>query len=116
MKEMHMTQIFLHFEIRTENVFLAGSVPELGNWSPDNAIPLSPTNYPTWNGECWTLGFWGISLTRCGYTATVTLPGYTTVEYKYIKKNGNDVVWASDPNWTWKTPDAGSATLSDNWR
>jgi len=80
-----------------ENVFLAGSVPELGNWSPDNAIPLSPTNYPTWN-------------------ATVTLPGYTTVEYKYIKKNGNDVVWASDPNWTWKTPDAGSATLSDNWR
>jgi len=39
------------FVIRTENVFLVGSVPELRNWSPDNAIPLSSANYPTWSGE-----------------------------------------------------------------
>jgi len=80
-----------------ENVFLTGSVPELGNWSPDHAIPLSATKYPTWN-------------------ATVTLPGYTFVEYKYIKKDGDKVIWASDPNWSWRTPDAGSVTLDDVWR
>ena len=42
------TQTLLHL---IENVFLAGSVPELGNWSPDKAIALSPANYPIWSGE-----------------------------------------------------------------
>jgi len=80
-----------------ENVFLVGSVPELGNWSPNNAIALSSTAYPTWSG-------------------TVTLPASTVVEYKYIKKNGDSVTWASDPNWRWQTPASGSTTLSDTWR
>jgi hypothetical protein len=55
-------------------------------------------------------------MTGLGRAATVTLPGYTLVEYKYIKKDGDKVVWASDPNWSWRTPDIGSATLNDNWR
>ena len=38
--------------IRTENIFLVGSVPELGNWASDNAISLSSANYPTWSGKC----------------------------------------------------------------
>ncbi|KAF9779650.1 glucoamylase [Thelephora terrestris] len=80
-----------------ENVFLVGSVPELGNWLPENAVPLSSQNYPTWS-------------------ANITLPGYTSVDYKYIKKSRDEIVWASDPNWSWRTPDAGSATLSDTWR
>ena len=40
-----------YLSICSENVLLVGSVPELGNWSPDHAIPLSTVNYPTWNGE-----------------------------------------------------------------
>jgi glucoamylase len=80
-----------------ENVFIVGSVPELGNWLPENAIALSSVNYPIWGG-------------------TITLPGYTNVEYKYIKKSDSGVTWASDPNWSWRTPDAGTATLSDTWR
>ena len=51
-----------------------------------------------------------------GCIATVTLPASTVVEYKYIKKNGNTVVWASDPNWRWETPASGTATLNDTWR
>jgi glucoamylase len=43
--------------IPTENIFLVGSVPELGNWSPDHAITLSSTKYPIWNGECLGLAF-----------------------------------------------------------
>jgi len=38
------------------------------------------------------------------------------IEYKYIKKNGNNVIWASDPNWKWATPASGNATLNDDWR
>jgi len=44
------------------------------------------------------------------------LPGYTNIEYKYIKKDGDKVIWASGPNWSWRTPDAGSASLGDSWR
>lgn len=33
-----------------ENIFLTGSVDQLENWSPTNAIPLSAANYPTWSG------------------------------------------------------------------
>jgi len=80
-----------------ENVFLAGSVPELGSWSPDHAIPLSSQNYPSWG-------------------ATITLPGFTFTEYKYFKKVGDKVIWASGDNWSWRGPDAGSPTLNDKWR
>jgi len=51
-----------------------------------------------------------------GYTATVTLPASTVVDYKYIKKNGDTIVWSSDPNWRWETPASGSAALNDTWR
>lgn len=34
-----------------ENIFITGSVSQLASWSPDNAIALSPDNYPTWSGE-----------------------------------------------------------------
>ena len=51
-----------------------------------------------------------------GISVTVPLPGYALIEYKYIKREGNKVVWASDPNWSWRTPDAGTATLKDDWR
>jgi len=80
-----------------ENVFIVGSVPELGNWLPENAIALSSMNYPIWSG-------------------TITLPGYTNIEYKYIKKYDGGVIWASDPNWSWRTPDAGTTSLTDTWR
>ena len=102
-----------------ENVFLVGSVSELRNWSPDDAIPLSSTDYPTWSGEYSDSGlcaFWRVLLTRFWPTVTVTLPASTTIDYKYIKKNGDTVVWASDPNWRWESPASGTATLEDSWR
>jgi glucoamylase len=34
-----------------ENIFLTGSIPALQNWSPDTALSLSSTGYPTWNSE-----------------------------------------------------------------
>lgn len=33
-----------------ENIYLAGSVDALKDWSLDNAVSLSPENYPIWSG------------------------------------------------------------------
>ena len=38
--------------ICTEFVYLVGSLPGLGGWLPETAIPLSSANYPVWSGEC----------------------------------------------------------------
>jgi glucoamylase len=34
-----------------ENIYLTGSVSALMNWSPDNALLLSSTNYPIWSSK-----------------------------------------------------------------
>ncbi|BCJ48670.1 alpha-amylase [Actinoplanes sp. NBRC 14428] len=82
-----------------QNVFVTGNTAALGNWNPAAAVPLSSASYPVW-------------------TATVSLPGGTAVQYKYIKKEGSAVVWESDPNRSRTTPSAApcSATWSDSWR
>ncbi|AVT33614.1 alpha-amylase [Plantactinospora sp. BC1] len=82
-----------------ENVFVTGNVPALGNWDPANGVPLSSAGYPVWRG-------------------TVDLPAGTTVQYKYVKRNGGQVVWESDPNRSRSTPSAApcAATWTDTWR
>jgi alpha-amylase len=82
-----------------QNVFVVGSTAALGNWDPANAVALSSASYPVWRG-------------------TVTLPPSTAVQYKYLKKNGSQVIWESDPNRTRSTPASGtcSATWADSWR
>jgi alpha-amylase len=82
-----------------ENVFVVGDTAALGNWDPAHAVALSSAAYPVWR-------------------ATVTLPASSTVQYKFIKKNGGQVIWESDPNRTRTTPGASpcAATWSDTWR
>lgn len=80
-----------------ENIFLTGSLDALQSWSPDNALALSATNYPTWS-------------------VTVTLPASTNFEYKYIRKFNGVVTWESDPNNSQSTPVTGSSTINDTWR
>jgi alpha-amylase len=40
----------------------------------------------------------------------------TTVQYKYIKKDGAQVVWESDPNRSVGTGSGCSLSLNDTWR
>ncbi|KAF9477190.1 glucoamylase G2 [Pholiota conissans] len=80
-----------------ENIYLTGSVSALQNWSPDSAMLLSASNYPTWS-------------------ITVNLPANTAIQYKYIRKFNGAVTWESDPNNSFTTPASGSYTLSDTWR
>jgi alpha-amylase len=82
-----------------QNVFVTGNTAALGNWDPANAVALSSATYPVWR-------------------ATVSLPGNTAVQYKFIKKEGATVVWESDPNRTRTTASAApcTATWTDTWR
>ena len=64
---------------------VVGSIPALANWNTGGAIPLSPAAYPTWRG-------------------TVNIPPGTAFEYKFIKKDGSNVVWETGSNRTYTAP------------
>ncbi|NJN18612.1 MAG: ATPase [Oscillochloris sp.] len=80
-----------------QNVYVVGNIPALGNWNTANAIPLSAAGYPIWSG-------------------TVSIPTNTAVEYKYIKKDGGNVVWESGANRTFNSGAGGALSFNDTWR
>jgi alpha-amylase len=80
-----------------QNVYVVGNIAELGNWNTGQAVLLSAAGYPIWSD-------------------TVPLPPSTTIEFKYIKINGGNVVWESDSNRILNTPASGSVTLNDTWK
>ncbi len=63
------------------SVYVVGNSPELGNWSPANAVKLDPTSYPTWTG-------------------TITLPENQAAEWKCIKRleSGGGTQWQGGSN------------------
>lgn len=86
------------------NVYLVGSVYELGNWNTTKAIgPLFNSTstigtYPTWFYD-------------------VNVPAGTKIEYKFIKIDGTgNVVWESGSNHSIVTPSNGTATVTVNWQ
>jgi alpha-amylase len=97
------TPIPVAFEVNTttvlgQNVFVVGSTAALSNWSPAGGVALSSAAYPLWR-------------------ATVNLPAGTTVEYKYIKRDGaGAVVWESGTNRALAIPATGTVTLHDVFR
>ena len=88
-----------------ENIYLVGSISELGSWATSSAIALSASSYTTSN-PLWT--------------TTVNLPAGTSFQYKFIrKKSDGSVVWESDPNRSYSVPTGCSgikATASGTWR
>ncbi|KAI0248612.1 glucoamylase [Lactifluus subvellereus] len=94
-------QVSVTFEVLAytqfgENIYLAGSADALKNWSPDDALLLSAEDYPTWS-------------------ITVMLPADDRIEYKYIRKFQDKVIWESNPNNRFNYP-PGNVTRSDVWR
>ncbi|KAL3473154.1 starch binding domain-containing protein [Aspergillus californicus] len=88
-----------------ENVYIVGSISQLGSWSTGSAIALSASGYTSSN-PLWTVG--------------VSLPVGTAFEYKYIKKESDgSVVWESGTNraYTVAAACSGAAvTQSDTWK
>ncbi|WP_265523552.1 carbohydrate-binding module family 20 domain-containing protein [Oerskovia flava] len=81
-----------------QNIFVVGSIPALGSWSPAAAAPLSAATYPVWR-------------------STLDLPAGTTFEYKYVRKDGaGNVTWESGANRTATVGSSGTVTLNDTWR
>lgn len=80
-----------------QNVYIVGSIPELGSWNAANAIQLDPTNYPTWR-------------------KTLQLPASTTIEWKCIKKDGNgNVQWQGGANNSYTTPASGTGSTTGSF-
>lgn len=93
-----------------EDIYLTGSVDALENWSPDNALILSPANYPTWSSEFF-LGHSSCFSEFHSFPLSVTLnvPVSAVIQYKYIRKvNGQLSAWESDPNNQFTSPSSGS--------
>ncbi|RBP53206.1 carbohydrate-binding module family 20 domain-containing protein [Arenicella xantha] len=63
------------------SVYVVGDSAQLGNWSPNSAIKLDPTAYPTWS-------------------ATISLPANQAMEWKCIKRleSGGGVQWQNGSN------------------
>ncbi|KAG6890531.1 hypothetical protein C0995_007733 [Termitomyces sp. Mi166 len=81
-----------------ENIFIAGSIFQLGDWDPASSLPLSSASYPVW-------------------ALTVPLPASTVFEYKFIRKAADGAVtWESDPNRQATVAASGSQTLTSSWR
>lgn len=76
-----------------QSVYVVGSIPALGSWSPAAAVIMSPTAYPTW-------------------TKTIALPASTPVEWKCLKRDEIDpnarVEWESGANTALTTPSTGT--------
>ncbi|OJJ48020.1 hypothetical protein ASPZODRAFT_131669 [Penicilliopsis zonata CBS 506.65] len=85
-----------------EEIYLSGSISQLGAWDTSDALELSAANYTASNPE------WYVQ---------VSLPPGTTFEYKFIKiETDGDLVWESDPNREYTVPDSCTATIVDTWR
>ncbi|KAL5356598.1 glycoside hydrolase superfamily [Aspergillus floccosus] len=88
-----------------ENIFLIGSIPQLGNWNTGNAVPLSASGY---------------TVTNPVWSVTVNLPVGTSFQYKYLrKKQDGSVVWESDPNRSYTVQSSCTeveSRVSDSWR
>lgn len=85
-----------------ENVYLVGSVPELGNWEPDNAVgPMYNAvlfQYPTWYFD-------------------VSVPAGKTIEFKFIKKDSTGkIIWENGSNHSYTVPVDTTGTVEVNWQ
>ncbi|SCL72117.1 carbohydrate-binding module family 20 domain-containing protein [Micromonospora peucetia] len=80
-----------------QEVYVVGSVPELGTWAPASAVRL-----PAEGGV---------------FRGVVDLPKSAAVEYKFIKKTAaGGVTWESGANRALTTPAGGSHTVTETFR
>lgn len=88
-----------------ENVYIVGSISQLGSWNTNNAVALSASKYTSSNN------LWYV---------TINLPAGTTFQYKYIRKETDGTIkWESDPNRSYTVPSGcgvSTATENDTWR
>ena len=84
-----------------DNIYLSGSVYELGNWAStaSGAVgPLMAPNYPNW-------------------FTVVSLPACATVQFKALKiTSGGAVTWENGSNHSYTVPCSGTGSTTINWQ
>jgi glucoamylase len=87
-----------------QNVYVVGSIAELGTWDATKAVKLNADMYtdgtPLWYGS-------------------LKLAAGTKFEYKYVRKDASgSVTWESDPNRSYTVPTScrSAAAVGDTWR
>ena len=81
-----------------QDVYVVGSVPELGSWVPAGGVKLAAQG-------------------GGAYRATVDLPRSTAVEYKFVKMTAaGAVTWESGANRSLTTPATGTYAVTDTFR
>lgn len=82
-----------------EQLFVVGNVPALGSWNPANARPLSTF------------------VSTGTYRGVHSVPRYTAIEFKYIKRNSSGaVIWESGVNREYFVPNSTSGSVTFAWR
>ena len=81
-----------------ERLAVVGSVPSLGSWDPARALPLAWASSATWRA------------------AHLVAERGQSVQYKFIRFAGSQVVWESGSNRRLTVPTQGSVTASGAWR
>ena len=80
-----------------DEVYIVGSIPQLGNWTAISSAHLSGATYPVWKG-------------------TVSIPAGTTFQYKYvIVRASGAYTWESIGNRTATVPSTGCLQLNQTW-
>jgi len=84
-----------------DNIYLTGSVSELGNWSSSPSVAIGPMlapNYPNW-------------------FITASVPACTAIQFKFIKiTSSGAVTWENGPNHSYTTPCSGTGSATVNWQ
>lgn len=106
----HAKTVTLTFpvQVRTDygdNIYISGSIPELGNWDLSRAVPLNANSYTSApNGDIWTGG-------------DVKVAAGTTFQWKVVQKNADGTwLWECGENW-FSTVDkytCGQQTIGNN--
>ena len=85
----------------SQMVYLVGSVPELGNWAPSSALPMSSPN----NDGLVTSALWSVS---------VALPAQEEVQYKYMMgQPDGELDWECCENRAYAVPTAQTACTTE---
>jgi len=88
-----------------QDVYLSGSIDQLGSWETNDAVALSADEYTSADH------LWFVNL---------SLPAGTTFQYKYIiKQSDGSITWEADPNHSYTVPalcGVTTATLDDEWQ
>ncbi len=82
-----------------QDLYVVGSAPELGAWDTSKAVKLNYVSSSQWSGPVFFFASKGSSL-----------------QYKYIMKQGGSVTWEGGSNRSYTVPASGSGSRNDTWQ